>query len=218
MPADPDRLEVADWSAGWRRIIGLRLGSEEESCDRLAMPALGLGGGNSVHSQYSYVLAPGPDTGEAADVKQEDQSKTGGKEEFQMSHENAQWQRRGVQGGGSGAVREILGCFSTITLSFQSFDICGRVGGVRKALKLLCTSQVSQLHVVLAKIIGTRSQVPGTDLIRLLPVRLQQGSTAVFASLPSPPANRTTESGPLGSSAQKLVTSVPSARLSSGSL
>ena len=206
MPADPDRLEVADWSAGWRRIIGLRLGSEEESCDRLAMPALGLGGGNAVHMLCK------------ADVKQEDQSKTGGKEEFQMSHENAQWQRRGVQGGGSGAVREILGCFSTITLSFQSFDICGRVGGVRKALKLLCTSQVSQLHVVLAKIIGTRSQVPGTDLIRLLPVRLQQGPTAVFASLPSPPANRTTESGPLGSSAQKLVTSVPSARLSSGSL
>lgn len=24
---------------------------------------------------------------------------------------------------------------------FQSFDICGRVGGVRKALKLLCSSQ-----------------------------------------------------------------------------
>ncbi|KAL0610646.1 RING finger and transmembrane domain-containing protein 2 [Plecturocebus cupreus] len=30
---------------------------------------------------------------------------------------------------------------ATILLSFQSFDICGRVGGVRKALKLLCTSQ-----------------------------------------------------------------------------
>lgn len=45
LPADPDRLAVADWSVGWRRIIRPWLGSEEECCDRLAMPALGLGMG-----------------------------------------------------------------------------------------------------------------------------------------------------------------------------
>ena len=55
--------------------------------------------------------------------------------------------------------RTILGYFSAITsLSFQSFDICGRVGGVRKALKLLCTSQVSWLLMVLTEVTGTRSR------------------------------------------------------------
>lgn len=47
--------------------------------------------------------------------------------------------------------------FSAITLlSFQSFDICGRVGGVRKALKLLCTSQVSSPQMVPTEDRGAR--------------------------------------------------------------
>lgn len=52
-----------------------------------------------------------------------------------------------------------LDTFSAISsLSFQSFDICGRVGGVRKALKLLCTSQVSWLQTVPAEVTGNRSK------------------------------------------------------------
>lgn len=90
----------------------------------------------------------------------------------------------GGSGGSSEVVSEILynpGCFSAINLlSFQSFDICGRVGGVRKALKLLCTSQVSRLHVVLAKVTGTRSQEPETGLSVLLGVH-----NCVCLSLPS---------------------------------
>lgn len=69
---------------------------------------------------------------------------------------------RGVYGDCSGVVRETLynPCilFNHHPLSFQSFDICGRVGGVRKALKLLCTSQVSWLHAVPTEVTGTRSR------------------------------------------------------------
>lgn len=86
-------------------------------------------------------------------------------------------------------LREILGYFSATTLlSFQSFDICGRVGGVRKALKLLCTSQVSWLQVVPTEVWGIRSwkqQWPlpqPTDITVLLRAWLPRVSIAIFAS------------------------------------
>lgn len=104
LPADPDRLEGADWSARWGRILRLWLGSEEMSCDRLAMSALDLGGGKTV--PMLCIGSPDPDTGEAVDVRQGDQSKTGGREKFQVPHENAQRQRPEVQGAGAGALRD----------------------------------------------------------------------------------------------------------------
>lgn len=94
-------------------------------------------------------------------------------------------------------------------LSLQSFDICGRVGGVRKALKLLCSSQVSWLRRLPAEFPGTRSRGVSKGVA---PARVHS-----CVSL-SPLSSRITASAPPGSSAQKLARSVPSARLSSGSL
>ena len=90
-----------------------------------------------------------------------------------------------VHAGCSGMGREILNnpwiLFSHCSaLSFQSFDICGRLGGVRKALKLLCTSQVSWLLMVLTEVTGTRSR---KQISVPLKVSLQRGTTAVLVSL-----------------------------------
>uniref|UniRef100_A0A4W2GV36 Ring finger protein, transmembrane 2 n=1 Tax=Bos indicus x Bos taurus TaxID=30522 RepID=A0A4W2GV36_BOBOX len=98
----------------------------------------------------------------------------------------------------------------------KSFDICGRVGGVRKALKLLCTSQVSWLLMGLTELIGTRSWEQTTLCFR--GCLSSKGPQLCLCLSPSLLSSRIMESGPRGSSAQKLVTSVPSARLSSGSL
>ena len=63
-----------------------------------------------------------------------------------------------------------------------------------------------------------RNWVLGTDHTVLLRVPLQHGPQLCLCLSPSLLSSRITESGPRGNSAQKLVTSVPSARLSSESL
>lgn len=72
-PADPDRLVVADRSAGWRRMLRPWLGSEEECCDRLAMPALGLGPGEMQYACHVFAVLAQV-AWENAHVRQEGQS------------------------------------------------------------------------------------------------------------------------------------------------
>lgn len=44
-----------------------------------------------------------------------------------------------------------MGVFFYLLFYFQSFDICGRVSAIRKALVMLCSSQVSQAVTVMLR-------------------------------------------------------------------